>query len=412
MAFAALISAYQDAEDGETQLRALLPMAGRTLLENQVRRAVAAGASHVVVLVERVPAALNAALDRLRRDTIAVDIARSPAEAADRFHPGEDVLLVADGLVAAPDCFEAMAARSPPTLLVVADIAENQQFERVDADRRWAGLALTDAKSLAETAAMLGEWDLQSTLMRRIVQSHPSYLPVDGEGGAIADAREAVVLADRSEGSRDAGKAMLSRNRRDDESWIERFLLAPLAVRVAPFLLDRSIESIWPRAISILFGIAGVACFWFAWFWPGLALLLLSGPLHAIASRIDLAQLRDQGGSGLIRFVRAAICALALLVIGVRFSIDTENWAYGHAAIGAVIGLWLVAREMAVFRHTGARHPPIWAVFLTSDVAIWLLPLFAIPGFWQFWPLGILVYAIISLVFLQNMARQGIATLR
>ncbi|NNC72196.1 MAG: hypothetical protein HKN78_04890, partial [Sphingomonadaceae bacterium] len=328
MAFAALISAYQDAEDGETQLRALLPMAGRTLLENQVRRAVAAGASHVVVLVERVPAALNAALDRLRRDGIAADIARSPAEAADRFHPGEDVLLIADGLVAAPDCFEAMAARTPPTLLVVSDIAENRQFERVDADRRWAGLALTDAVALAETAAMLGEWDLQSTLMRRIVQSGPSYLPVDGEGGAIADAREAVVLADRSAGSRDAGKAMLSRNRRDDDGWVERYLFSPLAVRIAPLLLDRSIEAIWPRALSILFGLGGAACFWFGWFWAGLALFLLSGPLHAIAARIDLAQLRDRGGSWESRFGTGVVHAIGLLTLGARFTIDSDNRSY------------------------------------------------------------------------------------
>ena len=138
MAFAALIAAYQDAEDGVAGLRAMLPMAGRSLLEHQVRRAIEAGASHAVVLVERVPAELSAALDRLKRDGIAVRLARDPMDAADHFHPEEAVRLVADGLVAAPDCFEAMAARTAPTILVVADTPENTDFERVDGPHRRA----------------------------------------------------------------------------------------------------------------------------------------------------------------------------------------------------------------------------------------------------------------------------------
>jgi hypothetical protein len=48
MALGALIGAYQ--EDDSGGLRALLPLAGRTLLEYQVRCAAAAGAAPVVVV--------------------------------------------------------------------------------------------------------------------------------------------------------------------------------------------------------------------------------------------------------------------------------------------------------------------------------------------------------------------------
>jgi len=53
MAIGALIGAYQ--EDDRGSLRSLFPLAGRTLIEYQVRCAVAAGAAPVVVVVERVP---------------------------------------------------------------------------------------------------------------------------------------------------------------------------------------------------------------------------------------------------------------------------------------------------------------------------------------------------------------------
>ena len=62
MAIGALIGAYQ--EDDSGGLRALLPLAGRTLLEYQVRCAAAAGAAPVVVVVERVPQALQDAYSR------------------------------------------------------------------------------------------------------------------------------------------------------------------------------------------------------------------------------------------------------------------------------------------------------------------------------------------------------------
>ena len=50
MAIGALIGAYQ--EDDSGGLRALLPLAGRSLIEYQVRCASAAGAAPVVVVVE------------------------------------------------------------------------------------------------------------------------------------------------------------------------------------------------------------------------------------------------------------------------------------------------------------------------------------------------------------------------
>jgi len=53
MGVGALIGAYQ--EDDSGGLRALLPLAGRTLIEYQARCAAAAGAAPIVVMVERVP---------------------------------------------------------------------------------------------------------------------------------------------------------------------------------------------------------------------------------------------------------------------------------------------------------------------------------------------------------------------
>jgi hypothetical protein len=75
MALGALISAYQEASGGSGELAATLPLAGRTLVEYQARLAQAAGASPVVLLVERMPASLIAAVDRLTGEGVAVQLA-------------------------------------------------------------------------------------------------------------------------------------------------------------------------------------------------------------------------------------------------------------------------------------------------------------------------------------------------
>src|SRR3954466_11220001 len=96
MTVGALIGAYQEDESGS--LRALLPIAGRTLLEYQVRCAAAAGAAPIVVLVERIPIALNDVLQKLQQDGLPVVTVTDAGEGASRFEAGGLLLLVADGL--------------------------------------------------------------------------------------------------------------------------------------------------------------------------------------------------------------------------------------------------------------------------------------------------------------------------
>ena len=96
MAIGALIGAYQEDESGG--LRALLPLAGRTLIEYQVRCAAAAGAAPVIVMVERVPQALQDAFERLRLDGVGVFPVSDVSEALSRFEAGSSILLIGDGV--------------------------------------------------------------------------------------------------------------------------------------------------------------------------------------------------------------------------------------------------------------------------------------------------------------------------
>src|SRR5215212_9485286 len=129
MTVGALIGAYQ--EDDSGALRALLPLAGRTLLEYQVRCAAAAGAAPIVVVVERVPQALQDAFERLRLDAIGVFPVSEISEAVTRFEAGSTILLIGDGIAPPMDLVMALAEEPEPSVSVVPDDEQHRAHERI-----------------------------------------------------------------------------------------------------------------------------------------------------------------------------------------------------------------------------------------------------------------------------------------
>src|SRR3954462_138914 len=127
MTIGALIGAYQ--EDDSGALRALLPLAGRTLIEYQVRCAAAAGAAPIVVVVQRVPQALHDAFERLRLDSIGVFAVSEINEAISRFEAGSSILLIADGIAPPVELVTHMAEQAEPAVATVSDDEQHHVYE-------------------------------------------------------------------------------------------------------------------------------------------------------------------------------------------------------------------------------------------------------------------------------------------
>src|SRR5438046_362397 len=119
MAVGALIGAYQ--EDDSGGLRALFPLAGRTRIEYQVRCAFASGAGPTVVVVDRVPQALQDAFERLRLDGIAVFPVSDVSEAVSRFEAGSMILLIGDGIAPPVKTVTAIVEELEPAVTTVPD---------------------------------------------------------------------------------------------------------------------------------------------------------------------------------------------------------------------------------------------------------------------------------------------------
>jgi hypothetical protein len=390
MAVGALISAYQ--EDDSGSLRALLPLAGRTLLEYQVRCAAAAEAAPIVILVERVPQALQDVFERLRLDGVGLFPVSDVNEAVSRFEAGSMILVIGDGIAPPAELVAWLADEPEPAIGTVPDDEEHAEFERIDAHSRWAGVALVDSQLLGSTAAMLGDWDLQSTLLRRTVQ----------EGGlrvSAADAGGEPLLAESAADLEDFQRKLVIASRGVRTDWVSRYLLPPLEEFATEQLMETALRPAWLVWASLGLTIAGAACFLRGWLGAGLGLLLLSTPLDLVASRLASLRLKPLPARMRSRLALWPAAGVALLALGWWEMRHLGGWGALVTAAGAAA----FAHAMRIEKNALPTSDP-WLVSRRS--AIFAAIPFALAGAWNSYLVALLIYAAMSFFIVQHVRHQ------
>ena len=278
MALIALVGASETLPDGG--LRALVSVAGETLIERQAVRLADVGVTHVAVAVGSVPADLLATCDRIRRRGMRVTSVRTASDLMALVEEDDRIILVADGLRAGGTHYAAIAKPGTPAILVTGDTVLTQGFERIDATRRWGGLACISPPMVAELAAMPGEWDMMLTLLRLAVQAGARRLYCEpalfeqGEIAIVVDRKVAALIEQSSLQQVEYGGMGLGRSA----------IMMPL-VRLAGPLLVRS-----PATARYLPYVTGLL-------WVIVALLAASGlaaagALVAVFGGLGLAAMR------------------------------------------------------------------------------------------------------------------------
>ena len=398
MPLAALIAA-QDLTDMGDGLRATLPIAGRTLIELQATMARRAGAEHIVLLVERVPAALAQAVDRLKRGGAKVDVARSVADAANLFDATDDILLIADGCIAAQGAMDDIAAGESPALLVLPDTQEYADFERIDAESRWAGMAMMDGAALVSTAQMLGDWDLSSTLLRRLVQHGAHRIDARQHAGElppiIASGPTAIGLIE----------AQMMRNATPQRGdWVQRYIHRPIASLLIGPMVARRIDRhhVALGAVALAWIAATFAIF--ALFWPATIILPIAAAL-AYAERRMARIWGDERRPALplaaARHI-AGLCVLAMIARTIAADGGWGWWLVASIVPFALAAAWALApveRALAI-----PRKSP-WLA--TADALVWVAPVLAVLGGWRWMVIALAFYAFLSFLIRFTAVRSG-----
>lgn len=390
MALGALIGAYQ--EDDSGSLTALLPLAGRTLVEYQVRCAAAAGASPIVVLVERIPLALNQAFDRLRHEGLNLILVSDGNEAATRFESGELILVIGDGVAPPLELLSGLRDEQEALVLTVPDDETHEGYERIDGVSRWSGVALVDGRTLGATAAVLGDWDLPSTLLRRTLQAgaHLRPTPPDQEP-LVAHNPGDLQLFDRS---------LIAKSRGPRTDAASRYILPWVEDFATEKLMETSLRPAWLLYAALALTIGAAFAFTRGWLWPAVGMLLVSTPLDLIARRLGMLRLVPVAPNSYAQLLLWPASGLALIALAWWETRHGQGWgAFVSALCAAAFGQAYQFERM----DTRVALPP-W--LLSRRNAILILFLFALAGAWTGFLIAVLIYAAISFFFVQYLVHR------
>ncbi len=256
MTMIALCAAQLFADDvdawGMPVLRALLPIAGMTVIEQQAERARAAGIAKILILVDTVPSGLADACDRIRSRGLAVELVRSPQDVIDQADGADRLTLVADGLIAGPEAWQWLGQPGAPCVLVTVDTPMTEGLERIDSATRWAGLAIVDHAMLAGLNQAPADWDPQLVLLRNAMQQGVQRISCSPSLFVSGD----IAMADTPVEAAEAEQRLLSTHAAKDHGLVGRWIIGPMIRVVAGPLLARQTSGKIARVLTPLLAIS------------------------------------------------------------------------------------------------------------------------------------------------------------
>jgi hypothetical protein len=216
--------------DGQGALP-IAPLFGQPVIHHVIKQLEALGISKFFIGVENVPGALLAYGDYAKSAGLDVQFVREPQALAGQIDVQTRVLLMRADIVFSQKVLAPLLNETLPFICTVEERPENENFERIDLNNRWAGLAMVDRRSLEGIVALPEGWDMASSLLRQSIQDKSRFLPIrqtDLQAGLVQKLNSAADLNQAS--------AMFVPHRFSDVSTLENKIFVPFAPKVAALI--------------------------------------------------------------------------------------------------------------------------------------------------------------------------------
>jgi hypothetical protein len=147
------------------------PVFGRPLLFHIIKNLQAVGIVDISVAAESIPPELPTLVDQLRAQGISLRLLRNGPEAVGVAAQPGGLLLQNAAIWVARSRLQELVDQDKKLILTLPEDPDFQAFERIDLNRRWAGIALIDG-TLAEGLGEMPEgWSMDSFLLRSALQA-------------------------------------------------------------------------------------------------------------------------------------------------------------------------------------------------------------------------------------------------
>lgn len=255
---AALLSAATANENNEI---ALATIGGRTLLEHQISALRQAGIKRFFVEVDNVPGALITLADNIRQTGCSVDFVRSAQDLQALLGEDDHVLVLAEGVFITPPLMLSLTVKPSLFIATVDGRDENEVFERMDLNTRWAGLALVDGKTIKALGVLPDGWSVASSLLRQAMQDRVAQQMLKQHHVQSGDIRK-IAAGDSSDQL--TRQILLTRMTREP-GFIESRIFAPLSQMLASRVWKYRSGNTALEGGMLLFGGATVALAMAGW---------------------------------------------------------------------------------------------------------------------------------------------------
>lgn len=226
----ALLCAAGDNIGGNTDTVALLDICGEPLIAYQIAQLLSCGIHSFLIEIEELPGALAAVTERFCAQGASVAYVRSPAELAAILNDDELLFVLCDGIIADDTLLKEIVAVPSKYIVTLDGRDENSDYERIDLNSFWAGIALLDICSIRAISALPEGWSIRSSLLRQALQDAVPHRPLN-QGLLLANRLRRIKTPAQAS---DFTKQVLARNSRNVSGFIESRLFAPIAAFIAP----------------------------------------------------------------------------------------------------------------------------------------------------------------------------------
>ena len=165
----ALLSAVERSEDGTP--RAFLELGGRTILVWQADLAISLGCERIVCLAQGPTPELLELQQELEEKGLSFQLIRGSLQLVSLLSADQDILVLADGLVFDRELAHAAIGDKRGIAALPAEEGIAAGFERIDANRAWAGLLVARANIVERLADMPPDVDTISLILRLALQA-------------------------------------------------------------------------------------------------------------------------------------------------------------------------------------------------------------------------------------------------
>jgi hypothetical protein len=297
--------------DGEVALP-LSPLFGQPMIHHMIKALQRIGITQFCVGVDSVPGALLTYRDAIAKEGLDLRFVREPSAMAALLDGDMRALVLRADTILDAELLDRALRLDAPLVATVEERAENQKFERIDLNNRWAGMAILERSTLEALTQLPEGWDMASALLRQGLQDGVKLWPLKQ-----SEIQDGHVRRLENAGDLAAAQSLLMATQAGALETLESKLFSRSLTRFAPVIWSVS----WGR---------GLAEFSF----PGLALMAALLAIAALPVSASVAAAVAVVASVIRNIVRSAEYRTAQLD-----GVGLAGWGALTTALIAVLNL-------------------------------------------------------------------------